>query len=119
MVRPNIIKDKTFAFAIEIILFARELQYKEKEFILSRQLYKSGTAIGASVREAEYAESISDFIHKFSVSLKEANETIYWLELVVKVFPHKGDRATILLNENNEIRKILSSIIKSCKSKKK
>ncbi|MCX8479335.1 MAG: four helix bundle protein [Chitinophagales bacterium] len=119
MAQQNIIKEKSFLFAIEIIHLANELRNNDKEFILSKQLYKSGTSIGACVREAEFAESNLDFIHKFSIALKEANETIYWLELVANVFPSKSEKVTGLIKENAAIKNILTAIIKSCKSKKK
>src|SRR5262245_38722971 len=80
--KQNIVKEKSFAFAIRIIKLYKHLTDKKKEFIISKQLLRSGTAIGASIRESEHAESNSDFIHKMSISLKEANETEYWLLLL-------------------------------------
>ena len=80
--KENIVKDKSFAFALRVVHLAKYLESKKKEFVLSRQVLRSGTAIGALVREAEHAESKSDFIHKMSIALKEANETLYWLELL-------------------------------------
>ena len=79
---PNAIRDKSFSFALRIIKLARYLVDKKKEFVLARQLIRSGTAIGSLVREAEHAETKRDFIHKMSIALKEANETEYWLELL-------------------------------------
>ncbi len=79
--RPNIIKIKSFDFALKIIKLYQFLSDK-KEFILSKQLLKSGTAIGALIREFEHAESKSDFIHKMAIAQKEAKETEYWLELL-------------------------------------
>ena len=76
--RPNIIKDKSFAFALRIVKLYKFLCDK-KEFVLSKQLLRSGTAIGALVREAEHAESKADFIHKMAIAQKEANETDYWM----------------------------------------
>lgn len=80
--RKSIIKDKSFTFSIEIIKLNRFLIETQKEYILSKQLLKSGTAIGALVREAQNAESTKDFIHKLAIAQKECNETIYWLELL-------------------------------------
>src|SRR5258707_6877414 len=80
--KENIVKDKSFAFALRVVNLAKYLENKKREFVLSRQVLRSGTAIGALVREAEHAESKADFIHKMSIALKEANETLYWLELL-------------------------------------
>ena len=79
--KPNIIKDKSFAFALRIVNLYKFLSDK-KEFVLSKQLLRSGTAIGALVRESEHAESKADFIHKLAIAQKEANETDYWIELL-------------------------------------
>lgn len=78
----NILKSKSYSFAIEIVKTSEQLISHKKEFILSKQLIRSGTAIGALIREAEFAQSKADFINKMSISLKEANETLYWLNLL-------------------------------------
>ena len=78
----SVLKDKSYAFAILIVKLAQLLVADKKEYILSKQLRRSGTAKGALIREAEFAESKKDFIHKMNISPKEANETIYWLELL-------------------------------------
>ncbi len=80
------IKELTFQFALNIISLTTGIKQEEKEFVITKQLLKSGTAIGALVREAEFAQSRADFINKMSIALKEANETIYWLELLTKSF---------------------------------
>jgi four helix bundle protein len=82
--RDNIIKTKSFNFAIRIVKIFQYLQTEKKEFILSKQLSRSGTSVGAMVREAEHSESKMDFIHKMAIAQKEINETIYWLELLKK-----------------------------------
>ena len=82
MKRENIVKIKSFDFAIDIVNLYKDLTENKKEYVMSRQLLKSGTSIGANVREAEFAQSKLDFISKMSISLKEANETDYWLELL-------------------------------------
>ncbi len=84
MKRKNIVKDKSFDFAVRVVNVYKYLVDKKREFILSKQLLRSGTAIGALIREGEQAESKADFIHKLSIALKEANETDYWLELLYK-----------------------------------
>jgi four helix bundle protein len=78
----NIVGAKSYAFAIRIINLYKFLTTDKKEFILSKQILKSGTAIGALVREAEHAQSKSDFLNKMNIALKEANETAYWLMLL-------------------------------------
>src|SRR2546421_10563582 len=78
----SILRDKSYAFAIRIVKLSQYLQDKKKEFVLSKQVLRSGTAIGALVREAEFGQSNADFISKMSISLKEANETDYWLALL-------------------------------------
>lgn len=79
--KENVIKSKSFAFALRIVKLYKYLSTTHNEYVLSKQLLRSGTAIGALVRESEHAESKADFIHKLSIALKEANETDYWLEL--------------------------------------
>jgi four helix bundle protein len=73
---------KSFAFAVKIVNLYKYLCNEKKEFVLSKQLLRSGTAIGALVREAEQAESKPDFVHKMAIALKEANETEYWILLL-------------------------------------
>ncbi|HIC39061.1 MAG TPA: four helix bundle protein [Candidatus Marinimicrobia bacterium] len=73
------VRELSYKFALRIIILVKILQEEKKEYIFSKQLMKSGTAIGALVREAQFAESSADFIHKLSIALKEANETEYWL----------------------------------------
>jgi four helix bundle protein len=74
----SVLRDKSYAFAVRIVKLAQYLM-KKNEFVLSKQVLRGGTAIGALIREAEYAESSADFVHKFSIARKEANETHYWL----------------------------------------
>lgn len=81
MKTQNTLKDKSFLFALGIIKCYKFLQTDNKEFVLSKQLLRSGTSIGANIREAEKAQSKADFIHELPVSLKETNEILYWLEL--------------------------------------
>jgi len=80
--RENIVKNKSFSFAIKIVRTYQFLIGEKKEFVLSKQLLRSGTSVGAMVREAEHAETKKDFIQKVGVAQKEINETIYWLELL-------------------------------------
>ena len=80
--KENIVKNKSFDFALRIVKLYKFLIEEKREFVISKQLLRSGTAIGALIREAEHAESKADFIHKMSISLKEANETEYWIDLL-------------------------------------
>ncbi len=80
--KENVVKTKTFLFAIRIVKLYQFLTINKKEFVLSKQLLRSGTSVGAMVREAEHAESKHDFKHKLAIAQKEINESIYWLELL-------------------------------------
>lgn len=82
MRKKNILREKSFTFAVRIIKFYKYLKSKHDEYILSRQIIRSGTSIGALIRESENAESKKDFIHKLNISLKETDETQYWLALL-------------------------------------
>jgi len=113
--KENVIKSKSFAFALRIVKLFQYLQTEKKEFVLSKQLLRSGTSIGALVREAEHAESNADFIHKLSIALKEANESDYWIDLLhqsgyLDEVSCKSIQADLL-----ELLKLLVSIIKSSK----
>ena len=78
----NVIKNKTFAFAVRIVKLYKYMCDEKREFTLSKQLLRSGTSVGAMVREAECAETTKDFLHKLAIAQKEINETIYWLALL-------------------------------------
>ncbi|MEM1001633.1 MAG: four helix bundle protein [Bacteroidota bacterium] len=112
----NVIKSKSFQFSVKIVNLYKQITAEKKEFVMSRQLLKSGTSIGANVREAEQAESKSDFIHKLSISLKEANETEYWLDLLYETSYLDRLEYESIHNDVKELLKILVSIIKTSKS---
>ena len=80
--RKNLIQDKSFSFALKVVKLYQIIGKTHKEYIMSKQLLRSGTSVGANIREATQAESKADFIHKMSISLKEASETAYWLDLL-------------------------------------
>jgi len=82
--RKDLLRNKSFDFALRVIKLFKYLTTEHKEFILSKQILRSGTAIGALIKEAQYAQSKADFLHKLTIALKEANETEYWLELLYK-----------------------------------
>ena len=117
--KESIISEKSYAFALRIIKAYKYLSVKEREFVLSKQLLRSGTSIGALVREAEYAQSTADFIHKLSIAIKEANETEYWLMLLKDSGYIKDDSFQSIVTDCRELLKILTSIIKTSKQKLK
>lgn len=115
--KENVIKIKSFEFALRAIKLYQYLTETKKEYILSKQFLRSGTSIGAMVRESEHAESKADFIHKLSIALKEANETDYWLELLHRSNYIDEIQFKSLSTDLNEILRLLISIIKSSKQK--
>ena len=116
MKNPNL-RTKTYNFANTIVKICYYLINEKKEWILSKQLLRSGTSVGACIREAQFAESTKDFIHKLTISQKEINETIYWLELLKDNY-FISNETFIRLNQNAvEIRKILTSSIITLKKK--
>lgn len=80
--KKNVLKDKSFGFAVRIVRVYQYLLTEKKEYVLSKQILRSGTSVGAMIRETEHAETKKDFIHKMAIAQKEINETIYWLELL-------------------------------------
>ncbi|MES2430931.1 MAG: four helix bundle protein [Bacteroidota bacterium] len=114
--KENILKIKSFAFAVRIVKLFQFLQSDKKEYILSKQLLRSGTSIGAMVREAEQAESKKDFIHKLSIAQKETNETLYWLELLQTTDYLTKQQFESLNIDAIELIKLVTSIIKSSKT---
>ncbi|MGC1206098.1 MAG: four helix bundle protein [Flavobacteriaceae bacterium] len=115
--KESILKNKSYDFAILIVKTYKSISTNKKEYTLSRQLLKSGTSIGANIREAEFAQSNKDFINKMSIALKEANETEYWLLLLRDTDYIEADNFTILINFNTELIKMLVSTINTMKSK--
>lgn len=111
----NVVKEKSFAFAVRIVNLHKFLCAERKEFVLSKQLLRSGTAIGALVREAEQAESKPDFVHKMAIALKEANETEYWLELLHETKYLETPAFFSIQKDVVELLKLLTSIINSTK----
>jgi four helix bundle protein len=113
----SILKTKSYQFAILIVKLSQTLVSDNKEYVLSKQLLRSGTAIGALIREAEFAQSKADFIHKLSISLKEANETLYWLDLLKDTNYMDEENYQIHYELNKELVAMLVSSIKTVKSK--
>jgi len=112
----NIIANKSYVFAIRIIRLYKFFIEEKKEFILSKQLLRSGTAIGALVKEAEHAQSKADFLNKMNVALKEANETEYWLMLLRDTGYISTKEFDSINADSSEILRLLISIVKSTKT---
>lgn len=117
--KGNIIQEKSFDFAVQIVEVYRHLAFEKKEFVLSKQLLRSGTSIGANVSEAARGESTKDFIHKFQISRKEANETLYWLKLLEATNHLRLEISTKLIQHCEELLKILTAIIRTIENKQK
>ncbi|MBX2905853.1 MAG: four helix bundle protein [Taibaiella sp.] len=117
--KQNTIYSKSFAFAVRIIKLYKLCTDERREFVLSRQLLRSGTSIGANVREAKNAESKLDFIHKLAFAQKECDETIYWLELLKETDFISLSEFESIVQDANELLKILRSIILTTKGKQK
>ncbi len=113
--KENIVKDKSFRFAVRIVRLYQYLCDEKKEFVLSKQLLRCGTSVGAMVREAEHAETKADFKHKMSIAQKEINETLYWLELLKETGYLTLEQFKSIHKEAVEIIKLITSIIKSVK----
>jgi len=115
--KPNIVRDKSFAFALRAVKLSKYLHEERREFVLSKQVLRSGTAIGALVREAEHAQSKADFISKMSIALKEANETDYWIDLLYQSDYIKRDNYESIHPDIQEMIKLLVAIVKTSKSR--
>src|SRR5258705_6708482 len=114
--RKNIIVQKSYSFALEIIRLYKSL-IEKKEYILSKQILRSGTSIGANIHEAVSGQSKKDFIHKLGIAAKEARETMYWLNLLRDADYIALDQFSKLNNTCDEIIKILNSIILTTKER--
>lgn len=113
--KNSALQEKSFVFVKTVVNQVREIQSKHKEFVLSKQLLRSGTAVGALVSEAEFGQSRADFIHKMSIALKEANETKYWLKLLHETKYIDKPIFDSVLNDCTEIIKMLVSSINTSK----
>ncbi len=111
--KENLIQQKSYALALAVIPLCRELQVKQHEYLLSRQLMKAGTSIGSNVEEAQGGQSRADFLSKMSIAAKEARETHYWLRLIrdAKLLSEKA--VGPVLDLALEARRILTAIVKS------
>jgi four helix bundle protein len=113
----NVIQRKSLAFAVRIVKLRKFLIEQHREFELSKQILRSGTAVGALISEAQQAESKADFIHKMAIGQKEINETLYWLELLKETEYLSAEEYDSMYSDAKELLKMLTSIIKTTKSK--
>ncbi|AEA34653.1 four helix bundle protein [Hippea maritima] len=120
MKEENLIKEKTYNFALKIIELYKFLNFEKKEFVLSKQILRSGTSIGANVKEAQAAQSKKDFLSKLSIASKEARETFYWLRLLNDSgYIENYSSKDLLFREINSIINILTKIIKNINGEQK
>ena len=113
----NLISDKSFGFAVRVVNLCRYLQQDRQEYVLSKQLLRSGTSIGANVAEAQQPQSNADFVAKLSISLKEASETRYWLRLLAATGYLSEKESASMLADCTELEKLLTAIIKTTRSR--
>ena len=114
--KVNILKDKSYKFALRTVKLFQYLLNEKKEFVLSKQILRSGTSVGANIEEAYQGESKADFIHKLAIANKEAFETHYWLRLLRDSDFLEEKLANSLLDDCDELQRILVSSIKTAKS---
>jgi four helix bundle protein len=113
--KDNIVASKSYAFALRIIKLYKYLVSEQKEYVLSKQILRSGTSVGALIKEAEHAQSKKDFINKMNIALKEANETEYWL-MLLKDSDYIDEKSyNSIYPDSVELIKLLASIVKSSK----
>jgi four helix bundle protein len=117
--KKNVLRDKSFAFAVRTVNVYKYITTNKAEYVLSKQLLRSGTSIGANEREAQNAESTADFIHKLSIAQKETDETLYWLELLKETDFLSESEFESIQNDATELMKIIRSIILTVKANKK
>ena len=116
--KGDIVLEKSFDFAIRIVDVYKHLCNSQKEYVLSKQLLRSGTSIGANINEAQAAQSKNDFIAKMAIASKEARESKYWIDLLIKTnyLDKNSEHTKSLLNQVEELIKLLTSIVKSSQS---
>jgi len=117
-VKENILKDKSYKFALRIVKLFQFLSVERKEYVLSKQILRSGTSVGANIEEAYQGESKSDFIHKLAIANKEAFETHYWLRLLRDSIILETNMADSFMDDCDEIQRMLVAAIKTAKSRR-
>lgn len=115
--KPFDVKDRSFEFALDCLKYCKTISLNHKEYILTKQLSRSATSVGANIREAQNSNSKKDFIHKLSIAQKECNESIYWIELLRAFLELNSDEIFKLQKEANELLRILSSIVLNTKQR--
>lgn len=116
--KTNILKERSFEFALRVVKLCRLLAAEQKDFVLSKQVLRSGTSIGVNIEEAYQGESKSDFIHKLAIANKEAFETHYWLRLLRDSSMLTSKQADSVLGECDELQRMLVSAIKTAKTRR-
>ena len=119
MINKSLVKDKADSFALRIIKLYNYLKDTHKEFVISKQILRSGTSIGSNITESKFAQSTADFISKHQIALKEAAETEYWLDLLYKSEYIEERLYKSLFEDNEELIRMLSAIVISKKEKLK
>jgi len=117
MKKDNVVQEKSYAFAVRIVKLSRYLRDVKKEYVLSKQLLRSGTSIGANIEEAIGGQSEKDFFAKLTISYKEARESHYWIRLLTDTDYLSEDESQSLLKDTDELLKIIGSIQKTVKSR--
>jgi four helix bundle protein len=116
IMKESILRDKSYKFAIRIVKLSQYLQSEKKDFVLSKQILRSGTAIGALIREAEFGQSKADFVNKMSIALKEANETDYWLLLLKDT---KFINSKLFESMQADCKELIAMLVATVKTSKK
>ena len=114
--KNNILAEKSFDFALRIVNLYKYLYADKKEYVMSKQLLRSGTSVGATISESEYSESKADFIHKLSIGQKEINESIYWIRLLHKSNYLADSEFESIYSNADELLRLLTSSIKTAKA---
>lgn len=115
--KDSVLREKSFDFAFRILNLYKYLQNEHKEFVLSKQILRCGTSIGANIEEAKHGQSILDFVHKLSIAQKEAAETSYWIKLLTKGEYLNEKLSSSLLSDCEELQRMLTASIKTSKLK--
>jgi len=117
MKKENIVLDKSFAFAVRVVKLYKYLCEEKKEYVLSKQILRCGTSIGANIEESIGGQSDKDFLSKLEIAFKEARETAYWVRLLAATEYITQEQADSLMSDTEELKKILAKIILTVKSK--
>ena len=115
--KPFDIKDRSFLFALECLKLYKNISSEHREFIITKQLSRSASSVGANIREAQNSSSKKEFVYKLSIAQKECNESIYWIELLIAFLEVNSEGIKKLQKEANELLRILSSIVLNTKQK--